>query len=187
MPQLMKGNASGGPWARSSPKPARGVGRGRERRHLIGVRPWRPLDPFGRIPTPAGIDHRVGYTVDSQVALDAAVGECHRAEGRQAEVGGQQAEGLTEMSRLGQNGAIRARVRISPLYAFEDRRHQHDGAGVVVPRLAWKVVGDAAWTAASDEPEAMRVRVVVIEPAPKSIDLARENIDFDAVSRSARR
>ena len=177
----------GGPWARTSSKLARGVSRGRERRGLIGVGPRGPLDAF-RAGSDAGrIDHRLGDTVDFQVSLDATIGECHRAERRQTERGGQQAEGLTEMSGLCQDRAVGTSVRISPLHAFEDRCHQQDRARLVVPRLAGQIVRDSARTATGDRSETMRVRVVMIEPAPKPLNFSRENIDLDTVPRSPRR
>ena len=107
-------------------------------------RPRRPVDARGTSADAGGIDHRFGHAIDA--AGRARCGcrrapSCRRAPGRATSPRRQIR--LTEMAGLRHHRAVRPGIRIPPLHALEDRRHEHHRARIVVPRLPGEIVGDA--------------------------------------------
>src|SRR4051812_15190943 len=80
-----------------------------------------PRDAPRRDACPRGVQNRLADAVDREVALDFRVREAHQAERREAEPGGTQAEGLTDVSGLDERRAIRPCVRVPPDLPFEHR------------------------------------------------------------------
>ena len=78
--------------------------------------------PRGGRPTPAAYrtDSEMPSMPRSRSITESA--KRHHAEGREAEAGGGQAERLADVPGLDERGAIRARIRVAPQDAREDRR-----------------------------------------------------------------
>ena len=90
------------------------------------------------------------------------VGERHGAERRESEPGRDQAERLAEVAGLGEDGAIRAGVRVPPLHAIEDGRHEEDRSSALIPMLPRNVLGHLPCPSPADPCQPVSIGLIVI-------------------------
>ena len=70
------------------------------------------------------VDGRLRHTIYPEVGFDRAIRQRHRAERREAEIRGQQAEGLALVTRLDEHGPVRASLVVLPLIPIENSREE---------------------------------------------------------------
>jgi hypothetical protein len=91
------------------------------------------------------------------------------------------------VASLGEDGTVRAGVIVPPLDALEDGRHQENRSRVLVPMLAWNVVGYLPWPAPTDTGKLVSIGLIVIQTRIEIRHFACEDVHLDAVPRPARR